>query len=236
MGCLALSVGLYVLHYFIFIEYNPHHIFISLLGDLAFLPLYFLVVFLGLHELMTRREKRDLLRKFNMIVGTFYSEIGKKLIGFLNQFEPDTEKITQTIFEGMTWSAKEISNIGKQISKLEYQMECQSSDLRELKYFLLSKRTFLLILLENPTLLELESFSELLWAVFHLIDEFDKIPEIDLEQLTKEEYDHLNEDIKETYVSLVLEWLDYMKRMKDENPYLFTLALKASPFKMTAEK
>lgn len=225
---------IYVIHYFIFRD--PEHIFIYMIEDLAFLPLYILVVTLGLHEIMTRREKKDLLRKFNMIVGTFYSEIGKKLIGFLNQFEPDTEKITQTIMEGVTWSAKEISNMGNQIHKLEYQMECQNSDLRELKYFLLSKRTFLLILLENPMLLELESFSELLWAVFHLIDEFDKIPEIDLEQLTKEEYDHLNEDFKETYVSLVIEWLDYMKRMKDENPYLFTLALKASPFKMNTEK
>jgi hypothetical protein len=38
-------------------------------------------------------------------------------------------------------------------------------------YILLSKRDFLVALMENPNLLEHESFTDLLWAVFHLVEE-----------------------------------------------------------------
>jgi hypothetical protein len=45
---------------------------------------------------------------------------------------------------------------------------------------------------------------------------------------------HLSEDIKRVYNQLILEWLDYMRHLKKDYPYLFSLALRINPFDETA--
>ena len=45
--------------------------------------------------------------------------------------------------------------------------------LHELREFLLAKRPFILALLQNPSLLEHDTFTDLLWAVCHLTEELE---------------------------------------------------------------
>jgi hypothetical protein len=82
--------------------------------------------------------------------------------------------------------------------------------------------------LENPTLLEHESFTELLRSVFHLTEELANREA--LTQLPDTDYQHLAGDIKRAYILLVHQWFDYMKHLKDNYPYLFSLAMRANPF------
>ena len=44
------------------------------------------------------------------------------------------------------------------------------------------------------------------------------------------DYKHLSGDIKRAYTLLIHEWLDYMKHLKDNYPYLFSLAMRTNPF------
>ena len=37
-------------------------------------------------------------------------------------------------------------------------------------------------------------------------------------------------DIKRAYTLLVFEWLSYMKHLKNNYPYLFSLAMRLNPF------
>ena len=97
-----------------------------------------------------------------------------------------------------------------------------------LKNFLTGKRSFLLGLLENPNLLEHESFTDLLWAVFHLTEELNS--RADTTGLPDTDYEHLSGDIKRAYVLLISEWLSYMKHLKVDYPYLFSLAVRTNPF------
>jgi len=83
-------------------------------------------------------------------------------------------------------------------------------------------------LLENPNLLEHESFTELLWAVFHLTEEL--CSRVDLKQFPDADFQHLSGDIKRAYVLLIAEWLAYMKHLRDSYPYLFSLAARMNPF------
>jgi len=92
-------------------------------------------------------------------------------------------------------------------------------DIEGLKAFLLSKRNFLLRLLENPNLLEHDSFTNLLWAAFHLTDELSF--RRDLKLLTITDQQHLFNDIKRVYSQIIAEWLAYMQHLKAEYPYLF---------------
>ena len=87
-------------------------------------------------------------------------------------------------------------------------------------------------LIENPALLEHESFTDLLLAIFHLTEELARRP--NLEGLPKSDLAHLRVDIDRTYRLLVHEWLAYMKYLKVSYPYLFHLAMRTNPFDQTA--
>jgi hypothetical protein len=104
----------------------------------------------------------------------------------------------------------------------------KKGDLSGLRNLLVSKRNFLLALLENQNLLEHESFTDLLWAVFHLTEELEGRRE--LNNLTPADYEHLCGDIKRAYRLLLGQWLLYMKHLKADYPYLFSLAMRTNPF------
>lgn len=87
-------------------------------------------------------------------------------------------------------------------------------------------------MLENPNLLEHDSFTNTLWAVFYLAEElskrgnFDRLPQTDLE--------HLAKDVKRSYQNLIGEWIDYIEHLKESYPYLFSLAIRTNPFDKSA--
>ncbi|HHN81139.1 MAG TPA: hypothetical protein ENN11_00760 [Methanomicrobia archaeon] len=90
------------------------------------------------------------------------------------------------------------------------------------------ERDFLVRVLENPLLLEHESFTELMQAVFHLAEELESRK--DLSSLPASERSHLSLDMKRVYTRLVTQWLLYMRYLKDHYPYLFSLAMRTNPF------
>jgi len=90
----------------------------------------------------------------------------------------------------------------------------------------------LLRLLENPNLLEHETFTDLLQAVFHLTEELTHRE--DVKQASDKDLEHLAGDIKRVYSLLVYEWVAYMEHLKAEYPYLFSLAMRTNPFDQDA--
>ncbi len=227
---ITLSVIFYFIHYLVFRDL--HHIFIFLLGDIAFLFLYVLIVMLVVHRLLVYREKRAILKKLNMVIGTFFSEIGADLIKKFSQFDPELVNIGKQLIVTKDWTDKEFMRVRKSIKEYESNIDSKKGNLLDLKNFLVGKRNFLLSLLENPNLLEHESFTNLLWAVFHLTDEL--AHRRDLLELPETDYQHLSGDIKRAFKELILQWLDYMKHLRQDYPYLFSLALRTNPFDANA--
>jgi hypothetical protein len=226
MAFLFLSAILYLIHYAIFRD--SHHIFLYLIGDIAFLPIQVLLVTLIIDKLLSAREKQAMLKKMNMVIGAFFSEVGTQLLKSFSGFASPEDQISKDLAENNDWSNKAFSNIQKHLKGYDYRFESQKVAFEGLRNFLLEKREFLLRLLENPNLLEHESFTELLWAVFHLTEEL--ALRVDLKQLPNAEFQHLSGDIKRAYVLLIAEWLAYMKHLRDNYPYLFSLATRMNPF------
>lgn len=75
---IALSITIYFVHYLIF--QDAHHIFIYMVGDLAFLPLEVLLVSIIIERIITHREKQLKLQKLNMVIGAFFSEVGNDML------------------------------------------------------------------------------------------------------------------------------------------------------------
>lgn len=230
LSLILLSIFFYLIHYAIFRD--PHHIFIYLIGDVAFVFTEVLLVTLIIHQLLSMREKRARLEKLNMVIGAFFSEVGTRLITYFSDFDPKLDKIREELIVTTGWSEQDFSSVSKRLKNYDYEVEIQKVELEYLGGFLMEKRDFLLRLLENPNLLEHESFTELLRAVFHLTEELQSRESIS--QLPDTDYDHLSGDIKRAYILLVHQWVDYMKHLKDNYPYLFSLAMRTNPFDQSA--
>jgi hypothetical protein len=206
--------------------------FFYMLQDLAFVPIQVLLVTLIISGLLDKKEKRVRLEKLNMVMGTFFSEVGTKLLSYFSNSDPELHQVRGELIVSNEWSELKFGSMSKRIKNYEYGIDIQKMSLEELRSFLNAKKDFLLRLLENPNLLEHESFTELLRAVFHLMEEL--VNREDIRQLPDSDYRHLAGDIKRAYSLLVYQWLDYMKHLKDNYPYLFSLAMRTNPFDQNA--
>jgi hypothetical protein len=223
---ILLSIFFYLVHFVVFRD--AHHIFIYLIGDIAFVFVEVLLVTLIIHQLLSEREKRTMFKKLNMVIGAFFSETGTPLLKHFIAFDLDSDTLSENLLVDMDWSPDQFSKIQTILESRNYKIDSKAGDLKELQAFLVEKRSFLLGLLENSNLLEHEHFTELLWAVFHLSEELSLRKDVD--QLPKPDYAHLTGDIKRAYRLLVREWLSYMEHLKRDYPYLFSLAARTNPF------
>jgi len=223
---IALSALFYYVHFLIF--HDSHHIFIYMIGDLAFVPLEVFLVILVIERLLSRREKRAILNKLNMVVGAFYSEVGMHLLGELLDGFDNHQEIKQRLEIKQDWTAKDFRQASSFARDIKGKVDSRRVDLKKLKAFLVKKRGFLLALLENPNLLEHDRFTDLLWAVTHLSEELEAREQ--LANLPEADLDHLSLDIERVYDQLAAEWVTYIEHLKAAYPFLFSLVLRIHPF------
>lgn len=223
---ILLSFVLYVIHYIIFED--AHHIFIYLVGDIAFIPIEVLVVSLVVHRALSLREQRAKLEKLNMVIGVFFSEVGTELLAYLSNADPHWDEIRKDLHVKVNWTSSDFRRVKKQLSDYGYFVDASRLNLAALRDMLLTRRDLLLRLLENPNLLEHEDFTDLLWAVFHLMEELEHRKQIT--ELPQSDIEHLAGDIKRAYIAISNQWVSYMRHLKDNYPYLFSLAMRTNPF------
>jgi hypothetical protein len=226
IGFVALSGLLYFVHYLIFRD--VHHIFLYLLGDLAFLPLEVLLVVIIIERVLARREMQAKLQKLNMVMGAFFSEIGNRLLRDLLEHFDNRSEISSHLNVTESWTKKDFRKADRFAHQLRIEVDCRNIDLGALKAFLEEKREFLLTLLENPSLLEHDRFTDLLWAVTHLDEEL--AVRSTLIDLPDKDLEHIAGDIRRLYDHLSSEWLDYVQHLKSKYPFLFSLVLRTHPF------
>ena len=228
---ISLSAFFYSIHYLIFKD--SHDIFFYLLHDIAFVPIEILMVTLIVDGLLRNREKRTLLNKMNMLIGAFYSEAGAELLSSCAALDPRIGEFRRSLIVDNEWSDTKFAAVRTILLDHQYTVDSGGAGLEKLKDLLVSKRNFFLSLLANPNLLEHESFTEVLWAVFHLTEELAKRK--DVRNLPQKDREHIEGDIKRVYKAATQEWLAYMNHLKKSYPYLFSLAVRTNPFNPDAE-
>lgn len=226
-----LSTLLYMIHFIIFKD--SHHIFIYLLGDIAFVPVEVLLVTIVLHNILVMREKKNILRKLNMVIGSFFSEVGTRLIFVFNESDKSEISPAEKMLDIAKWKKSDFEQKQKYFARLKLSSAIKGEKLDELKAYLSRRREFLLHLLGNPNLLEHETFTDMIWAVFHLTEELCHRKTV--ATLTDSDYEHLNGDISRAYNRLTVEWIKYMKHLKYDYPYLFSLAARINPYDKNAK-
>lgn len=164
----------------------------------------------------------------NMAISAFFGEAGTDIINGLLKFNTRLENLEDHLEITGEWKNEDFQKAVKLIKTYNYEIDSRTSNLMDLKKLMQDKRYFLLSMLENPNLLEHDTFTDMLWAVFHLTDElvardsFTDLPEKDL--------NHLSIDIKRAFCTLLVEWINYIAHLKLDYPYLFSMAIRKNPF------
>lgn len=205
----------------------------NILAQLAFLPIYVLIVTIFLEQFIEKKDRQSMLSKLNVVIGVFFNEIGRE---FLNNLS-NVDNNFPVIRERLTFSAdnfnSEYNTALKCLEKYKSNFECTSNRLSKLKDYLLSKKQVLLKMMENPNLMENESFTDLLLALFHIYEELSQ--RSDLTKLSDEDRIHLSSDINRAYILLIHEWLYYLKHLSEKYPYLFSLEIRVNPLNPNAD-
>jgi hypothetical protein len=177
---------------------------------------------------IAEREGSERLRKMNMLVGVFFSEIGTTLLRTFSALDPEIAEIQNALVITDHWSRSDFAQAGSVITGHRTMIKSTSLDLVALNEFLSSNKPLMLTMLENPYLLEYETFTELMQALFHVTEELRVRNR--LTDLPQADYAHLSNDINRVYGLLIREWLVYMQHLKENYPYLFSLAMRTNPF------
>lgn len=225
IGLISTSAFLYFLHHTFFGDL--HFIFFAGLASLAFAPIQGLVVTLIIAELFVTMNRRSKMQKMNMVIGAFFSELGTELLRFLYFADPQAAHLRKTVEISGDLSAAQLKSLLKNLADYPFKVNLGRENLPDLRDLLTSRREFMVRLLENPSLLENEKFTDLLWAVFHMTEEL--AARKDLGSVPDSDLDHMRGDMTRSYRSLFTEWLRYMKHLHDRYPFLYSFAMRTSP-------
>ncbi|MDE5978372.1 MAG: hypothetical protein K2G70_07930 [Turicibacter sp.] len=222
----VLSLLLHFIHVLIF--QDAHHTMIFLIADIAFIPMEVFFTSMILERLLERREKEHDKEKLNMLVGVFFAEIGTQLLAyFVNQDDRVSICKKLRIQDPSAWNSAYFKRLQQLNSTYHYEVNLSKINLNDLKQMLHEGKSLLITLMTTESLHDHETFTEMLMLIMHLKEELDMR---DISSLSKEEVQHLEEDMVAIYRYLTYEWCYYLDYLNQNYPKLFNTVIMLSPF------
>lgn len=225
IGLISLSLVTYFLDFLIF--HDLGHIAIYFVGDLAFVFLEVLLVYLIIDGLLVRKEKETKLAKLDSLIAIFFSETGMGLLELLIRMDKRGICREPELVTDADWKDRDFSNAITRCEALDLDLRPDLEDLKAMHVFLHEKRSGLARVMENSVLVEHDRFTDLLMAILHLSEELayrerlEGIPDTDLA--------HLAKDCQEIYRLLLIEWFEHLRHLKVNYPHLYSLAVRVNP-------
>lgn len=231
ISALVASILMYIVQYAVFNDYLS--IINSFFGKIAFVPIQVFLITVVISGILSDMEKSSRLEKLNILIGTFFSETGTKSLKYFSKIDSLIDEIGSKLKVTDSWSDEDFKNALNYAKDRDYTLNASKEDIIEIYEFLSKNKEFLMRLLENPNLMEHEHFTELLRAVFHLLEELESRE--NLHESSENDIMHLNGDMVRSYRLITIEWVNYMKYLKNNYPYLFSLAMRRNPFDKSAK-
>lgn len=226
---IGLSVLLHYMHFLVFKD--MHHIMIFLVADIAFIPLEVFFVTVVLDKMIEKREKLHLIEKLNMLVGLFYSQLGLNVFKQFIEADEAIANLSSNCKVSASSKIEDFRSTEEFLNNHSHHINIKKIDFVKLNNEINESKDLLVSLIANPSLLEHESFSELLMSIFHLQEEF-AMRDINSDQskMGKHDIEHLTVDCIRAYKNISIEWLKYIQHLKVNYPYLYVTALIKNPY------
>ncbi len=220
------SVLIYAIQLIVF--ESPRDTGFYILQDFAFLPLQIAIVTVVLGRYLKSREKTERLKKISIVINAFFSEAGTDILTGLIGFNKNSDDFSIKLNVQTDWTDDIFLSTVRYLENADIQIECRAEQLETLKTLMQSKRDFLIQMIENPNLLEHDTFTDMLLAVFHVTEEL--LARYRFEDDCKADMAHLANDIKRVLKTLLIQWVYYMRHLHSEYPYLYSLEVRKNPF------
>ena len=210
---LAISACIYGMQILIFKDVRNTEFYIF--QDMAFIPISIAITTVVVGELLDINNKRDSRQKTRMLTSTFFSDIGFELMSMLALVSNIDEELLHTI------NATELSEPDK-ITAIKNSGLTVNADIgiyTIISDVIIASKTDILILSSNPMLYDHEYFSDLLWELLHLMDEFRLRG--DYVKLTPNDLTELNSDFAQVLELLLINWVVNAKYLKETYPSFY---------------
>lgn len=210
---LVISTCIYGMQIFIFKDVRNTEFYIF--QDMAFIPISIAITTVVVGELLDINNKRDSRQKTRMLTSTFFSDIGFELMSMLALISNIDEELLYIINAPELPESDKIATIKSSGLTVNADMGIYTiiSDV------IIASKTDILILSSNPMLYDHEYFSDLLWELLHLMDEFRLRG--DYVKLTPNDLTELNSDFAQVLELLLINWVVNAKYLKETYPNFY---------------
>ncbi|MDD5922790.1 MAG: hypothetical protein PUC44_06395 [Eubacteriales bacterium] len=211
----AVSAGIYALQILFF--HDPGTTFFYIFQDLAFIPISIAITTVVVGSIMDERSKRDSRAKTRMLMGTFFSGIGAKLMVVLLRAADHTIAAKDAM--ASCYSRVPEEERIERIRQTDFNITLDQETYDQTRELLEGWETELMILSSNPLLLEHETFTELLFGLFQLMDEFRLRG--NYENLNEDAVSHMGEDFSRVLRLLLLCAFENRKYTQENFPVFY---------------
>ncbi|SCP98224.1 hypothetical protein [Anaerobium acetethylicum] len=217
------------------------------LQDLAFVPVQIVTVTIILNRFLNMIEDKKKAKKINVIISTFFVDAGISILAALAAFNENNEELSR-LFSQDGFDRRKAAHLKKQVREFDYDIRVTSEKLMQLAETMDRYRDYTLNMLGNDNLLEHDSFTDMLWAAFHVADELKTRRNTGsqeaegvsarrkLDNLGEDDLAHLQNDILRAYTAMTVEWVNYMVYLREGYPFLYALAVEKNPYKSGVSK
>lgn len=230
IGLLALSGIFYLLHYLIFRD--AHHIAIFAMHDIAFLPIEVILVSLVFDRVLDETHRDEQRGKVNMIESIFFKESGSDMLCYLVQCDPGSAALCRALAISPDWGLRDFEAARRFLKGYAFSIDTNRVDFFALHYHLVNRHKYFLKVIENPALMDHESFTDLILSMYHLWEELDF--RTDLYSLSAADKAELGAITESVYRQLASEWLLNISYTQKHHAARFANSLRNSPFSFAA--
>ncbi len=207
---LLISVIVYCLQIIIFRDAQTTAFYIF--QDLAFMPVSVALTTLVLGEILDAKEKKERAESTRMLTSSFYTQVGARLIHAMLSAVPDREK----------YRSYQTEMTPEKIRNSELHMDIRKENYDQVRAIVEESMVGLLILSSNSRILEQKEFTDMIWGIFHLHDEF--LLRGEFETLSDEEIFHMNQDFKEVLRMLLCNSIPNAEYLRETYPNFYAAA------------
>jgi len=216
---ILLSFIIYGLQILIFRDFRTTAFYF--LQDMAFMPITIAIVTFAVGGLINENTRKEQLSKTRMLTSSFFTEIGTGLMLVMLepvQNKPDINKLAVR----SAGTDAEVQKIQQHIQEADIVYALDEATYMTTKQRILEEQTAILVMASNPMILEHECFTEMLWSIMHLTDEFRLRG--DYQDLSAKDIEHLNVDFIRVLRLMMINWVSNAKYIKDTYPEYYAAA------------
>ena len=122
------------------------------LAQLGFLPISVLLVTIIISQLLSQRARAAKLRKLNMVIGAFFSEVGTELLIIFSGYDLKLAELRRKIITVGSWlRSGDFTGFQQRLGSFGFKLSVREGNLENLRDFLKAKGIFSCACSKTPT-------------------------------------------------------------------------------------